>query len=237
MTNDVGNPFASLVALHQQLVRNPLPGAKGGELYPRSSEAPDRWTPTFELSPYRAVDPESLKLGGTESFHDLESVRLQDAIAQVVEVEGSVHFDILGDRLLEAAGVSRMGSKIRERIEAELAELEAAEEIVLRDSFVGRSEHFVRPPFRDWSELVDKHRKLDYVADTELMLCLFHAVLDDEGIDTGEAMNRGIYRIGFKRLTENARERLQAPLQALFDQQLLRKEGESLYLGLQAFVR
>jgi hypothetical protein len=230
-------PFSSLVAVHQRLIREPAHQATGTALYPRDDASPDRWTPTFELSPYRAARPEDLELGGTESFHELESARLAAAILCVVDLEGPLHFDVLGDRLLTAAGVGRMGSRIRARIEAELQALAAAAEIVADGEFIGRHVQLVRPPSRDWRELPDKHRKLEYVADTELMLCLFHAVLDDEGIDADEAKNRGIHRIGFPRLTEKARERLEAPLAALLERQLLRRAGSGLHLGLTVFLR
>lgn len=230
-----GGVFDPLVAIHQRLVREPDEGM-GDALYPRGP-APTRWRPSFELRPYEAVDPESLKLGGKDSFHDLEPEELRAAILRVIDVEGPVHFDVLGDRLLTATDVSRMGARIRARIESEIAALETAGDLAQTPPFLGRREQFSRPPHRDWSSLPDKHRKLEHVADTELMLCLFHAVLEDEGIDEDEAMNRGIYRIGFIRLTQNARDRLQAPLEACWEQGVLRRASGGLYLGLEVFLR
>lgn len=236
MNTDIDGGFGGLIALHRRLVLDPEADAPGTALYPRAV-SPERWRPTFERMPYRPADPSTLGLGGTDSFHDLTDERVRTAILRVVDDEGPVHFNLLGDRLLTAAGVGRMGSRIRARIEAMLEVLEDEGEIVRLAAFSGRHRQFLRPRLRDWSPLPDRERKLEHVADSELMLCLFHAVLDDEGIDADTAMNDGLYRIGFIRLTDNARERLQSPLQALLDRGMLRLADGRLWVGLHAFVR
>lgn len=229
--------FDGLVDIHQQLVRNPDVAAPGGTLHPGAAAPPARWTPTFGLTPYRALDPAALALGGTASFHDIEPVHLDAAIRDVVGVEGPVHVAVLSDRLLAAAGVSRLGSRIRARIEDRLSSLDAAGKLARQGAFVGRASQFLTPPHRDWSTAPEKSRRLDHVADAELMLCLFHAVVDGEGLDADAAMNDGLYRIGFIRLTDNARDRLRAPLRALVDQQRLQWRDGLLYPGPDAFLR
>lgn len=64
----------------------------------------------------------------------------------------------------------------------------------------------------------------------------FQAVFDEEGISAEQAMNDGIYPMGFIRLTNNARERLQAPLEALLAEDMLRQREEGLRLGWNAFL-
>lgn len=262
--------FEGLVRLHQSLVRNPerrtidSPRARTADslvsdppavdpsavdsrrarstLRPPSGERPT-WVPTFELIPYRAVDPANLvrvlAADGIESFHDLEQDRLDAAIRRVVEVEGPIHFRVLAERLLDAAEVGRLGARIRERIQERLDALEQAGELVQREPFIGLAEQFRVPRLRDWSELPDKLRELDHVPDTELMLGLFHAVLDEDagGIPAERAMNDGIHRMGFIRLTQNARARLEAPLDALLHEGMLRVEDGVLHLGWEAFLR
>jgi len=66
--------------------------------------------------------------------------------------------------------------------------------------------------------LPDRLRQLDHVDDSELILCLFHAVLVTGVIDVDTAMNNALFMIGFIRLTDNGRELLQDPLQALIEQ-------------------
>lgn len=234
---DDGGGFAGLVALHQRLVRDDDVEQVTGSLYPRDSSGLEDWRPTFAWETYRAVESSSLGLGGLESFHDLSDGQLRAAVLRVIEVEGPVHFDLLGNRLLDAAGVGRMGSRIRERIESVLAAL-ADEGVIERSgSFSGYRAQFQRPRWRDWGGLPDRDRRLEHVADSELMLCLFDAVLDRDGVDAETALNDGIHAIGFVRLTENARKRLQGPLEALLERGMLRRVGGGLAVGLEAFVR
>lgn len=235
MGDETAATFDSVVALHQQLVRAADARSPASGLRPPLAALPD-WIPRFEQVPYRAVEPQVLALGGTDSFHELADGRLDTAICRVVDVEGPVHFRMMVERLLDAAGVGRLGSRIRERISARLDALERADTLVQRDSFVGTAGQFRMPQLRDWSALPDKLRDLDYVCDNELMVALFQAVLDEEGIPAEQAMNDGIYRMGFIRLTENARERLQAPLDALLEQAILREREEGLWLGWNAFL-
>lgn len=234
---DGGGGFAGLVALHQRLVRDDDVDQVSGSLYPREPSVLERWRPTFAWETYRAVDPSGLGLGGVDSFHGPGDGQLRAAVLRVIEVEGPVHFDLLGDRLLDAAGVGRMGSRIRERIESTLAVLADEGTIERLASFNGYRAQFLRPRWRDWSGLPDRDRRLEYVAGSELMLCLFHAVLDRDGVDAETALNDGIHAIGFVRLTGNARERLQGPLEALLERGMLRRVGDGLAVGLEAFVR
>ncbi len=237
MTRDPDSPLSALVAIHQALIRRADPDEPAGALYPRAGDARYGWWPSFELTPYRAADPGELDLGGVESFHDLASGQIQAAIRRVFDIEGPLHFDLLGDRILAAAGAGRMGRRIRERIENELEDLRAAGEIEQSGEYWARPRQFLRPPYRDWSDVEDKHRKLEYVAPSELMVCLFHAVLDDEGAGIDDVMNRGIYAIGFPRLTASARERLEEPIQALCDRGVFHEIGGCLYLAKDFFLR
>lgn len=237
MSNDEGGPFSALQNLHHTLVRQSAAWSTGTALYPRAQRTDRDWWPSLAITEYRATDASALGLEGSESFHDLSESALFAAIIRVVDTEGPVHFELLGNRLLDAAGVGRMGSRIRERIENALRSLECVGEIVRRGDAIGREAHFRQPPLRDWRPLPDKERKLDHVADTELMACLFYAVLRGEGSETETAMNDGLDRIGFPRLTQSARERMQSPLQALTERGEVRVRDGRLYLGLQAFVR
>ncbi|MDZ7825663.1 MAG: hypothetical protein U5R48_06210 [Gammaproteobacteria bacterium] len=69
---------------------------------------------------------------------------------------------------------------------------------------------------------------MDYVSDEELMLALFRAVLDHDCQDRETAMNTGIHAVGFIRLTENVRARLEAPLALLLAAGMLVEQGGEL---------
>lgn len=130
-----------------------------------------------------------------------------------------------------------MGARIRARIERHLDRLQNAGYLLRQDGFIGRLAQYPAPRLRDWSGAPEKTRDLEHVHDTEFMLCLFHPVLDQEGADIDTVRNDGLYLIGFVRLTDNARNRLQAPLQALIDEHMVERRGDRLFLGREAFLR
>ncbi|MEX0386054.1 DUF3320 domain-containing protein [Spiribacter onubensis] len=229
--------FAAAVALHENLLRRPDPDATETRLHPGRLDLPSSWTPDLlPLSAYRAADPAALGLGGFDDFHAIPEDVLEAAIKAVVDVEGPVHFDVLADRLLEGAGVGRLGSRIRERIEVRLEALSAgagaASSLQLDDGLIAWPRQLLSPPYRDWREAPEKTRQLDYVSDAELMLVLFRAVLDDACRDREVAMNDGIHAIGFIRLTDNVRARLQAPLARLLASGWMVEEADGLVAQL-----
>ena len=230
--------FQGLLGIHEGLIRTPEADATGDALHPGRLCPPQRWMPTFEpLQAYQAVDPAELELGGHESFHDVPDADLDRAILRVIDTEGPVHLQVLADRLLTAAGVSRLGSRIRERIVSHLDALEDSGSLECRDDFAARWQQHLVPRFRDWTEAPEKTRELDHVHDSELMLCLFRAVPNHERADVETVMNDGIYAIGFIRLTENARERLRPPLATLLETAMLSEINGQLMLGREAMLR
>ena len=237
MMSDPADPFAGLVGVHQQLVRGPDGFSCGPVLYPERRRQDGDWRPSFTHETYQAVDPGALKLGGTESFHDLGDGTVESAILKVVDAEGPVHFRVLGERLLTAADVGRLGSRIRDRIAGHIDQLEARGEIVRRDDGIGKPDQIRAPHVRDRSAMDDKLRDLDYVPEVELMQALFQAVLDAEGIAVDDAMGGALESLGFERLTENARDRLRPALSALVERDMLREESGRLWLGKEAFLR
>lgn len=236
MSRELTTSFDGVITIHQHLIRSSERRPADSALRPDASERA-AWVPTYELVAYETVDTAALGLGGWDDFHAIPDETLDTAIRRIIDVQGPVHFRVLAERLLEAAGVGRLGSRIRERIQARLDALEGSDELVQRDAFSGRAEQFRVPRLRDWSSVEDKLRDLDYVPDTELMLAIFHAVLEEEGIAVEDAINNGIYRMGFIRLTDNAKARLRQPLEALLGEGMVRIDDGALWLGWSAFLR
>jgi hypothetical protein len=237
MTDDDTDAVAGLVRVHQELVRGHDGYACGPVLYPEPRRPATDWRPAFGHEAYRAADPITLGLGGADSFHDLDDDRVEAAILKVVDVEGPVHFRVLAERLLTAADVGRLGSRIRERIAERIDKLEEERAVVQRGDWVGRRDQIRAPRVRDRRAMRDKLRDLDYVPEVEIMQALFQAVLDAEGVSVDDAMSRCLDLLGFERLTDNARQRLRPALSALIEREMFREQGGRLWLDKDAFVR
>lgn len=227
--------FDQVVWLHEMLIRQADPAASSEALHPGRLKPATEWQPRVSaITPYHAVDPAQLGLSGFRDFADIPDAALTAAIQQVVAIEGPVHFDVLADRLLEAAGIKRLGRRIRARIQAQL---QAINEINFDGGWVAHAEQMLVPPYRDWRTAPDKTRQLEYVSDAELMLALFHAVFDDRLTDEDSIMNTGLHNIGFIRFTERARSQLQKPLSRLYALEMLVIDNGNVAVGKKAFLR
>ena len=221
MSDETPGSFLPSVVLHEHLMRTPDPAANADALHPGRFDPPREWTPDLlPKTDYETALPADLGLMEFNDFHDIPDDSLDRAIRRVVAVEGPVHFDVLADRLLEATGVGRLGARIRARIESRLETLTGpapADGLALerQGDFVARPLQFLKPRYRDWRTAPEKTRQLDHVSDPELMLAVLRVVLDEGIRDRERAMNDGLHAIGFIRLTEKARMRLQKPLEQL----------------------
>lgn len=228
--------FDQVVWLYEMLIRQADPAASSEGLHPGRLNPPTGWQPVLTaIRPYCAVDPAQLKLAGYQAFETIPELALSAAIKKIAATEGPVHFNVLSDRLLEAAGIKRLGQRIRARIQAQL---QAMDEINFDGVWVvAQAEQMLMPPYRDWRTALDKTRQLEHVSDAELMLALFRAVFDDRLTDEDTIMNTGLHNIGFIRFTDRARAQLQKPLARLYELEMLVINDGNVALGRKAFLR
>lgn len=233
--------FTGLLTLHQHLLRRSRDPWALGRLHPHVSRPAGVLRPSFAaLQPYTVVAPETLAaLDGLERLDELPASQLDTLLLEVVRAEGPVHLDVLIARLLARVTRSRSSARLRERILERLDGLAVAEALQQQnDDFSALPEQLQTPPWRDWRQQTERLRKLEHVHDRELMQALWRIVDEaPDGLPVEQASNDALHRIGFIRLTANARQRLQAPLAALLQAELLAMHDERLVVGRLAFVR
>ncbi|WP_018873850.1 DUF3320 domain-containing protein [Thioalkalivibrio sp. ALJ16] len=227
----------ALVRAHQHFIQHPASNetCDAWRAYCRDHDCD--WVTTWDTQPYRETETHGLALSGHDRFDDIPQEELDRALLRIVNTEGPVHLVILTRRLLEAAGFSRAGSRIQARIHEARARLGAQGLIRLDGEFSGRPEQFAVPCLRDWSNLPDALRQLDHVHDSELMLSLVRTVTETGTLERDTAMNDALHRMGFIRLTDNARDRLQAPLERALEMALVVNRNGDLEAGPKAFHR
>lgn len=230
--------FDSVVWLHGMLIRQPDPAAEGEALRPGRLAYPTQWRPRLSpIRPYQCISADTLELPKAQDFHDLSEPQVNAAIQRIVAAEGPVHFAVLADRLLEAAGIKRLGGNIRHRIESQLELLGSTDVVKWDGEWAASPLQLLEPPYRDWREAPAKTRQLAHVHDTELMHAIFHAVFNGDAATQEAAMNAGLHAIGFIRFTEAARQRLARPMARLLEGQMLTAEGPEVRLGKKAFLQ
>lgn len=122
----------------------------------------------------------------------------------VVRVEGPIHFDELARRIVEAAGITRVGPRVRDHLKLAVRFAEGSGAIRQNDAFL-YLQGMVQPPMRDRSELPAASRKWKYVAPEEVGAVLFKVVKDAIVISTDEAYPIVAKLLGFSRVTEEMR--------------------------------
>lgn len=127
--------------------------------------APTRSTQSLSVVSHRCAQVH-LQLGDVD-MHLVSRTQLADLLAQVVNVESPVHWMEAARRVLDGAGIHRLGNGIQEAFE------QAVRVGVDRKLFVKREEFLwgpamQQPPIRNRSELPAASRKLEFVAPEEI---------------------------------------------------------------------
>lgn len=140
-------------------------------------------------------------------FHLIPTRWLMQALVQVTQQEGPIHEDLALRRLMHAAGVTRMGNRIRD----------AFQRAVMMGVQDGRL--IAHPPFlavsdaqlwvaRTREDRPSAEQKLDYVGNHELLCAMTRVVERAVGI-TAEELPEGTLRVlGFRKVSAEHRERV-----------------------------
>jgi len=183
---------------------------------------------------YKKVAPSALDIHRTNEFHSIPASKLSSAVKVVLEREGPAHLQIIAWRLLEAAGLSRAGRRIQDRIELILDQLHRSGEIERRGPFfwlvreAGPTAGF---PVRSWEALPQTERKLDFVSDMELGNAIYLVVRDGHSVPLVDCFSAALDLLGFKRLTRSTRERLEGICSKMIGKGWLRQSADRLQLG------
>ena len=187
--------------------------------------------------PYAVAELE-IDLGDLQ-FHEVPVEVVSDWLAEVVSVEGPVHWEEACVRVVRASGLKQAGSRIKKRV------LEAVGRCV-RDGTVVANGDFLWSPDRQWlpgqpqavvrcrDGLPGGLRTIECIAPEEIGHALVLAVRDSHGVrddDVGrDAALRDAARIfGFKRVGKELRAGLQDVLGRLVEDGTVERRGGFLY--------
>lgn len=185
------------------------------------SEQPDT------LSSYQlAVLPASI---ATQEIHRHSVGRLANWVEQVVEIESPVHFDEVARRIVEAAGVTRIGPRIKEHIKLAAKFALGSGRIVQKGEFLWLAD-MAQPLLRNRSELPAASRKLKFIAPEELKLAIEKVIQDAVAISSEAAVPFVARLFGITRITEDMRNELLQVIEEMITKKTIQKEGELLKL-------
>ncbi|NLR59562.1 DUF3320 domain-containing protein [Chitinophaga polysaccharea] len=183
-------------------------------------EIVDEEVPAYET----AVLPEEIK---EQEFHLSPIGKLCDWIEQVVVVESPVHFDEVARRMIEAAGITRVGPRIREILRHAVRHSDASKRIKIKGQFLWNTA-LPAPVVRNRSQLPASARKINYIAVEEIGVALEKVVKDAVAIQREDAVPCIAKMFGYSRVTEEMREEILKAIDINVEGRRVQQEGELL---------
>jgi hypothetical protein len=153
--------------------------------------------------------------------------QLGDWMSEIVKVESPIHFDEMTKRIVEAAGLSKAGSRIRYTITQALKSTELAGQVLVKDEFIWDPEMKV-PTVRDRSKLPAAYKKLSLIAPEEIHEAIRQVVSGSISITEEETIPLVAKSLGFARVTDEMRQALSESIGQAIRHNIITHEGVNL---------
>lgn len=148
-------------------------------------------------------------------------------ITEIVNVEGPVHFDEMARRMTEAAGVAKLGSRIKYTLTQATRYAVQSGQIVDKDSFLWPAE-MNEPVIRNRASQSSTSKKLHYIAPEEMSLAIKYIVADSIAISPEAAVPLIAKLFGFARVTEEMKNYLLEAIEVCVLKHEIAKDGQLL---------
>jgi very-short-patch-repair endonuclease len=167
-----------------------------------------------------------IEIGDTE-LHLIPANRLDVWLAEVVEVEGPIHWLEASRRIASAAGVHRVGVRIQEAFRKACISGSRKKLFIHQNEFLYNA-GVTDCPVRDRSEFPPQLKKLELVAPEEIQAAIVLAINESFGLDEGEVANAVCRILGFARVTVEMRATVEDERDHLIAQGRLVVRGDGL---------
>ncbi len=182
---------------------------------------------SVRISPYRKATI-TVNLAGRE-LHEVPTTWLADWIVQVVTVESPVHLLEVASRIAGAAGIKRIGRRIRASIERGVDLAASRGRVRRRGDFLWRPDMDIAP-VRDRRQLPYTSREIKRVPLEELAEAVVLIVQGSVAVTQEEAVIEASRLLGYARVTDGIRQRFEQAIQMLLTDEHLRRHNSFLML-------
>lgn len=162
-----------------------------------------------------------------KELHQHPVEKIQDWLEMVVQIESPVHTDEVTRRIIEAAGVARVGSRIREILRQAITYARNNGSVQVKDAFLWDVQ-MQTPVLRSRANLPAASRRLIYIAPEEIRMAIVKVVQDSVAITSEAAVPLVSKTLGFSRMTEEIKNDLSIALKQCIDDKLIIKDDEWL---------
>lgn len=162
-------------------------------------------------------------------LHAVPLIAMSNWIQRVVEIESPVHIDEVARRIGGAAGVKKIGNRIRTAIETAAMQAARSKSVKIRGEFLywTGQEHV---SVRNRSELPNASRKLELIAPEEIQIAIKQLVSDSFGIEQDDLSREVCKLFGFVTVSANMRQKVEEAINEMIEHGPLKEKGNSLLL-------
>ncbi|GGH63118.1 DNA polymerase III delta prime subunit/very-short-patch-repair endonuclease [Filimonas zeae] len=180
---------------------------------------------TLLLPPYQTAVL-SAEIGNQE-LHLHPIGKLSDWLEEIVKIESPVHFDEAARRLITAAGVAKVGGRIRESLQQAIQHAAQNGRIRIKEAFLWHH-HMVTPVLRERSALPSASKKIQYIAPEEIALAIKMVVDNSIAITPDDTIPLVAKMLGFFRTTEEMRKEILKAVEFSILNGIVKQDGELL---------
>jgi len=163
----------------------------------------------------------------SEEIHLHTIGKLSGWIEQIVKIESPIHFDEVARRMVEAAGIARVGPRIREVLKKAVRFCKNNGQIKKNGEFLWTI-NMQKPTVRDRSNLPNSARRIKYIAPEEIEVALEKVVRDSIAIQPEESIPFIAKMFGYSRVTEDMKNDIMKIINKALDHKIIYQDGEYL---------
>jgi len=164
-----------------------------------------------------------------EKLHEVSRAQMAEWIRQVVEVESPVHKEEIARRIINCAGVKRLGRRIKQRFELGLMDAERKALVTRRGDFLWRNS-MQTPEIRTRVSLPSSSKKIEFIAPEEIEIAILQVVDACYGIEKEDIPSEVCQLIGFQRTTEGMSSVVNSIINSMIKAGKLTNQGAYLAL-------
>lgn len=163
----------------------------------------------------------------TKELHQHTAEQLRSWLEMIVHVESPVHTDEVTRRILDAANVTRAGSRIREILKQAIADAIANETVTVKGEFLWDT-GMETPSLRSRANLPAASRRINYIAPEEMEVAIKKIVGDAIAITMAAVIPVLARTLGFARVTEELKTDLQEAVKKALAEGAIYQDAEWL---------
>ncbi|NHN34029.1 DUF3320 domain-containing protein [Paenibacillus agricola] len=153
-----------------------------------------------------------------QEFHTIPVARIAQWVQDVVAIESPVHKSEVMKRIVDAAGIKRMGTRIQQALEDAINHLMQRNILSIKQEFLWL-DGMETPVLRDRRELPNK--KIELVSPQEIAMAIMKVAVDSYGIERSLIATAVVHMLGFFRSTDDLKEAIELVLDGLLASKLL----------------